>query len=377
VYKKKKKFLIKYNNKKVIKIEKIVITNSKNLKEKIRYCLETINFKPSSKEFVLKPNICSKYKSGSGHITNVKIVDELIELLIKNYAAKRIIIAEGPSLYLKEPMELFEYAGYKKLVKKFPEVSLVDIYHTKYKKADYNFKVPELLDNRCLINLPVLKGHPQAILTCAIKNLKGLLTREDKKKFHREGLHSNLPSLVDFNPELTLVDATICQDCTGDLKSKKYKFDLLLCAKNPILVDVICAKLVGIDINEIPYLKALVPKEKLNYEIIGEFRQLANWKPYKNKFTFGKIDVYINDCCSGCIVALYEYLIPKKLKKLYILGIAVKILSSYFKKQRTSYIMGKTMENCNNVKGDIILFGECAKNIISGIHVKGCPPLPE
>jgi uncharacterized protein (DUF362 family) len=347
------------------------------LKEKINYCLETIDFKPSSNEFVLKPNICAKYKSSSGHITNVKIVDALIELLIKNYQAKKIIIAEGPSLYLEEPMKLFEYAGYNKLVKKYPRVSLVDIYQTSYKQTDNNFMVPELLEGRCLINLPVLKGHPQAGLTCAIKNLKGLLTREDKKRFHREGLHENLPTLINLNPELTLVDATTCQDRTGDLKSKKYKFDLLLCSKNPVIVDEFCAKLVGININDIPYLKTLVAKEKSNYEIIGEYKHLANWKPFKSKFTYGKIDVYINDCCSGCIVALFYSLVPKKLKNHSILGFIVKIISSYFKKQRTSYIMGKNMKNSEIVEGNVILFGECARNILPGTHIKGCPPRGE
>lgn len=336
--------------------------------------METIDYKPSSNEFVLKPNICSKYKSGSGHVTNVKIVEALIDVLINGYRAKKIIIAEGSSLYLEEPIKLFEYAGYTSLVKKFPNISLIDIYQTNYKKTDYNFKVPELLDGRCLINLPVLKGHPQAGLTCAIKNLKGLLTREDKKKFHREGLHENLPSLINFHPELTLVDATMCQECTGDLKSKKYKFNLLICAKNPVIVDEVCAKLVGMNVNEIPYLKTVIAEKKLNYEIIGVFKQLANWKPFKNKFTFGKIDVYINDCCSGCIAALFEWLLPKRFKKHSMIGFIVKIVSSYFKKQRMSYIMGKNMKNKQIVEGKVVLFGECAKNILQGTHIKGCPP---
>ncbi|MHA1659821.1 MAG: DUF362 domain-containing protein [Promethearchaeota archaeon] len=125
-------------------MEKIIIISSKNLKDKICYCLETIDFKPISNEFVLKPNICSKYKSGSGHVTNVKIVEALIEVLINDYRAKKITIAEGPSLYLEEPMELFEYAGYASLVKKFPNITLVDIYQTNYKKTDHNFKFFQL-----------------------------------------------------------------------------------------------------------------------------------------------------------------------------------------------------------------------------------------
>lgn len=358
-------------------MEKIIITSSKNLKEKISYCLETIDFNPSSNEFILKPNICSKYKSGSGHITNVNIVEALIELLIKNYGAEKILIVEGPTLYLEEPMKLFEYAGYNKLAKKYPGISLIDIYKTNFKKSNNNFKVPELLKGRCLINLPVLKGHPQAGLTCAIKNLKGLLTRADKKKFHKQGLHENLPTLINFNPELTLVDATICQDRTGDLKSKKYKFNLLICGKNPVAIDEICAKLVGIDVDNIPYLKTLIDKEKPNYKIIGDFQKLADWKPYKSKFTYGKIDVYLGEACSACIAALFQSLIPKKLRNHNIIGAVIGVMVSYFKKQRTSYILGNNVKNIEDIEGKIVLFGDCAKNVLPGIYIKGCPPNPD
>lgn len=68
-------------------MEKIVIVDSKNLKDNIKYCLETVDFVPSSDEFVLKPNIVSRVKSGSGHITDLRIVEALIELLNKDYAA--------------------------------------------------------------------------------------------------------------------------------------------------------------------------------------------------------------------------------------------------------------------------------------------------
>ncbi|NVM35290.1 MAG: DUF362 domain-containing protein [Candidatus Lokiarchaeota archaeon] len=336
--------------------------------------METLEFKPNSNKFVLKPNIVSKFKSGSGHITDIRIVKSLIELLNEYYGAEEIIIAEGPTLFLENPMKLFEYVGYRKLVEKFTNVSLVDIYQTSYEKTGDNFKVSEILKDRCLINLPVLKGHAQAGLTCAIKNLKGLLQQADKKKFHQKGLHENLSTLVKFKPDLTLVDAITCQECEGDYMSKKYKFNLLICAKNPIIVDEVCAKLVGLNTNDIPYLKSILEKEKLNYEIIGEFQQLAEWKTFKNKFTYGKIDVYSNDCCSYCVGALVQFLLPKKFKKHVKLGVKLRVIASLFKKQRTSYIMGRNMKNTQHVKGKVFLFGDCARDIFPGIYIKGCPP---
>ena len=358
----------------MVKIDKLVIVESKNIKDKILYCLETLNFKPSSNEFVLKPNIVSKYKSGSGHITDIRIVESLIEILNENYDAKNIIIAEGPTLFLENPMELFDYVGYTKLVKKYHNVSLLDIYQTSYKKNNNNFRVPEILEGRSLINLPVLKGHAQVGLTCAVKNLKGLLDRSDKKRFHRDGLHEHLSTLVNLKPELTLVDAITCQECEGDFLSKKYKFNLLICGKNPIIIDDFCAKLVGFNVNEIPYLKMLIEKEPLNYEIIGDYEILAAWNAPRSKLSYGKIDVYGVDCCSHCVSALVQYLVPKRLKNHKILGMTLRVIRSLFKKERTSYIMGRNMNMNENVEGKVFLFGNCAKNLYPGEFIAGCPP---
>ncbi|MFW9951066.1 MAG: DUF362 domain-containing protein [Candidatus Thorarchaeota archaeon] len=356
-------------------IDKLVIVESKDLKSKIKYCLETVDFTPSSNEFVLKPNIVYKHKSGSGHITDIRIVDSLIEILNESYNAKKIIIAEGPTAFLQNPMELFEYVGYTDLVKKYHNVSLVDIYQTSYKKIDNNFMIPEILEGRSLINLPVLKGHGQVGLTCAVKNLKGLLDRSDKKRFHKEGLHEHLSTLVNLKPEITLVDAITCQECEGDFLSKKYKFNLLICSKNPIIIDEFCSKLVGFNSDEIPYLKMLIEKEPLNYEIIGNYQQLANWNAPKTKFTYGKIDIYANDCCTYCVSALVQYLLPKRLKNHEKLGIILRIIRSRLNKERLSFIMGRTMNMNDKIEGKVFLFGNCAKDLYLGELIAGCPPL--
>ncbi|MFX0083949.1 MAG: DUF362 domain-containing protein [Candidatus Hodarchaeota archaeon] len=355
-------------------MDKLVIVESKNLQNRIKYCLETVDFKPSSNEFVLKPNIVAKFKSGSGHITDIRIIRAVVEILNEYYNAKKIIIAEGPTLHLENPMELFEYVGYTKLKKKYNNVSLVDIYQTKFKKFDNNFKVSEILEGRSLINLPVLKGHGQVGLTCAVKNLKGLLDRSDKKKFHRDGLHEHLSTLVNLKPELTLVDAITCQECEGDFLSKKFKFNLLICSKNPVIIDDFCAKLVGFDINKIPYLKTLIEKEPLNYEIIGDYESLAKWNAPKDKFSFGKIDIYANDCCSYCVSALVYYLVPKRYNNHYKLGLILRILKSRLKKERISFIMGKNMNVKEDIEGKIFLFGNCSKNLYHGEFIAGCPP---
>ena len=44
------------------------------------------------------------------------------------------------------------------------------------------------LDTGFLISLPMLKGHCQTVMTCALKNCKGCLPDRGKRCFHTEGL---------------------------------------------------------------------------------------------------------------------------------------------------------------------------------------------
>ena len=46
-----------------------------------------------------------------------------------------------------------------------------------------------------LINIPVLKGHCQTGITCALKNLKGCIPNSEKRRFHTLGLHKPIAYL--------------------------------------------------------------------------------------------------------------------------------------------------------------------------------------
>lgn len=46
-----------------------------------------------------------------------------------------------------------------------------------------------------LINIPVLKGHCQTAMTCALKNLKGCIPNSEKQRYHREGLFQPIADL--------------------------------------------------------------------------------------------------------------------------------------------------------------------------------------
>lgn len=63
-----------------------------------------------------------------------------------------------------------------------------------------------------MINVPVMKGHCQTRITCALKNMKGLIPNGEKRRFHSMGLHKPIAHLaVGIRQDFILVDS-ICGD---------------------------------------------------------------------------------------------------------------------------------------------------------------------
>ena len=63
-----------------------------------------------------------------------------------------------------------------------------------------------------LINVPVMKGHCQTKITCALKNMKGLLPNREKRHFHAMGLHKPIAHLAVGLPQDFILVDNICGD---------------------------------------------------------------------------------------------------------------------------------------------------------------------
>lgn len=67
----------------------------------------------------------------------------------------------------------------------------------------------DVLDCDCLINLPVAKSHSATTLTLGLKNWMGSVTNDDRRGWHRDGLHQCIADFATFiKPALTVIDAS-------------------------------------------------------------------------------------------------------------------------------------------------------------------------
>ncbi len=118
------------------------------------------------------------------------------------------------------------------------------------------FHAPAELADACLINLPVLKTHVVSGMSIAMKNLMGLLPRDDRRNMHTFGIQQ---SIVDMNmgikPDLTIVDGSIGQDGEGPLYGRQANLGVLLAGRDSLAIDLVACRLVNVDPQTIGHLQ--------------------------------------------------------------------------------------------------------------------------
>lgn len=106
-----------------------------------------------------------------------------------------------------------------------------------------------------MINVPVMKGHCQTKITCALKNMKGLLPNKEKRHFHAMGLHRPIAHLgLGIHQDFILVD-NICGDLDFEDGGNPFIMNRLFAGLDPVLIDAyVCAEL-HYKPEDVPYVK--------------------------------------------------------------------------------------------------------------------------
>lgn len=138
------------------------------------------------------------------------------------------------------------------------------------KHADYpagavlkDFDYTAWLDEADLIiNFCKLKTHGMMGMSCAVKNLFGVIPGLTKPAYHYrfpdEGQFADM--LVDlneyFHPALHIVDAVVGMEGNGPTMGKPRHIGAVLASEDPYALDLICAKLIGLGPGQVPTLQA-------------------------------------------------------------------------------------------------------------------------
>ena len=225
-----------------------------------RKLLENMDLKsriPSKNALIgLKPNLVVARSAETGATTHPEILEEIIRYLQEN-GFRNLLILEG-SWVGDDTKRAFLYCGYRDLSKKYG-VPLFDTKDDQYTIKEYDGIKMEIskkaLSVDYLINLPVLKGHCQTMMTGALKNMKGCLSDREKRHFHTLGLHRPIACLGKIlHSDFILVDG-LCGDLDFEEGGNPVRMNRMICGTDPLLVDCYLASCMGFDPFDIGYLK--------------------------------------------------------------------------------------------------------------------------
>jgi len=311
----------------------------------------------------IKPNLVIAKPSTSGATTSPELVEATIEYL-KSRGFKDIVIMEGSWLG-ERTSRAYEVCGFTEIAKKL-NIPLIDLQKDTYTTCDIDgMKInvcDQVLKLDYLINMPVLKGHCQTKMTCALKNLKGCIPNNEKRRFHTMGLHKPIAYLNKVvKSNLIIVDGL-----TGDLNFEEggnpVQMDRIIVGFDPVLIDSYVATLMGYDVNEIPYIKIAedlgVGRCLVSKTQIYELNKDHNKRKILRSRQIEKLSKYIEekDACSACYGSLIHAL--ARLDEQGLLG-----------KLRSKIFIGQGFKQ---LKGEGIGVGVCTRGL--NHNVGGCPP---
>jgi len=351
----------------------------------------------SGMNVLIKPNVVmggSPKVSCRGITTSPEIVGEIIRL-VREKGAKSVVIAEGsvelPTLKL-DTNAAFLWSGLQALAEK-ENVPLIDMnkgpYRTFTLSNGTEIEIVEaVFEADFVINAPLLKTHNQTITTVCLKNLKGCLAMESKKKCHIEaGLTMAIAEFNQFIPcHLNVVDALTATEIGPTPTGKPdqvREMGLILASTNRLECDVVGSHLLGYKADKVPHIAhyAKLTGQSLNLEditIVGEnpadycmeLDYITAWlDDLMERFavTGMTMPYYGDGVCSACGFNAWAGAM------------------NFCRSNKGAAIGGAELIMGVDVKpsGDserVVLIGKCAikanKDVENAIKIAGCPPDP-
>lgn len=203
----------------------------------------------------LKPNLVLAAGAEEGAVTHPEIVAGVLSYL-RAHGFHRICVMEGSWVGAKTAAAV-RASGIEAVCRRYgvPFVDLQkDTSHTVTAKGMELRICDQAAQTDFWINLPVLKGHCQTMLTCALKNWKGLLPNTEKRRFHSLGLHKPIAHLSAAVHQDFIVVDNICGDLDFEEGGTPVWMNRIFCCKDPVLCDAFGCQTLGLSLDDVPYI---------------------------------------------------------------------------------------------------------------------------
>ncbi|MCR5356609.1 MAG: DUF362 domain-containing protein [Lachnospiraceae bacterium] len=271
---------------------------------------------PKDASIALKPNLVVADVAENGATTHPGVLSGCIEYLKEN-GFNDISIIE--SSWVGETTERsLKVSGCDRICEKYG-VPFYDLKKDKVRRVDTPFRTMEIacraIDADFLIDLPVLKGHCQTVMTCALKNLKGCLPDHEKRRFHTDGLLKPIAALASvLKPDLVIVDS-ICGDLDFEEGGNPVQTNRMMLGTDAVQIDAYGCTLMGLKVDDVPYIRLAESWGAGNTKVdsgdiirVNEPTQSHDYPAASGKVKNLVRNVSADSACSACYASLVRAL---------------------------------------------------------------------
>jgi uncharacterized protein (DUF362 family) len=246
-------------------------------------------------------------------------------------------------------------------------------------------KVPSIFKQfDFIISIPVMKTHMHTQVTLSLKNMKGLLWRREKARFHQlrydekitkgqkelDIAISEMASVL--FPHLAIIDGTVGMEGMGPAYGTPKEMGIIVAGNNPLAADAVATRLMGLDPGKVPHLQMSAEKglgeidlNKVPIQPDDYLKWETPFNPPPSRLSIPFPDIIVHDegSCSACLSTLLVFLQSYYLQ-----------LSDYRLQDRNIHLaIGKHL---NHFPKGTILIGNCTSKMKGeGVFVQGCPPV--
>jgi uncharacterized protein (DUF362 family) len=352
----------------------ILSATYRTVEEQIEEALRLLDYHPQRDKILLKPNLVASPRwLPMGSIPRSAITDiRFLEALLRVFAGYEITIGEGTLATRVGTDEVFERTGVAALASRYG-AQLVNLDKAERYEVPWEYgtlRLPALLQTHEYINVPKLKTHLITRVTLGCKNQKGLLTRADKTRFHRElDLHASIRALTDtVQPALTIVDGILGLEGAGPTLGRSRHSRAIVAGRDVRAVDVACCDLMSIPLERVQHL------DRVPYRTMGRTVEDVRLRyDAPNEGVIANVHFHgVPSTCSRCLQSAQDGLVAFWRSPYHLLrGTWSCILN------RTDVLMGQMSELPATATGRVVCYGDCTRELAETRQLQwipGCPP---
>ena len=215
---------------------------------------------------LLKPNLVETAREAPHINTHPAVVVAVAEAL-RALGAQEVFVAEGQG-HRRDGWLVLEESGMSTALAD-AGLRFVDLNHDEVVRVSNAGGTSSLgalwlprtvLEADWVVTLPKVKTHHWAGVTCAMKNLFGVMPGVvygwPKNPLHHAGIAQ---SILDINatvgPRLAIADGIVGMEGDGPIMGRAKPLGCLVMGTNPAAVDATCARLMGLDPTRVSYLR--------------------------------------------------------------------------------------------------------------------------